>query len=104
VVIFDDFDDLLLLVGSNYGEDLTDDHFDEGGVVLYELILELVFVEVCSGSVIEGVLWFLGRLDAVFIVLYNRLSRLLDGKLVLKISGLGLEIRLIELKFGLELL
>ncbi len=56
VVIFDDFDDLLLLVGSNYGEDLTDDHFDEGGVVLYELILELVFVEVCSGSVIEGVL------------------------------------------------
>ena len=56
VVIFNDFDDLLLLIGSNDGKDLTDYHFDEGGVVLYQLILELVFVEGCSRSVIGGVL------------------------------------------------
>ena len=52
VVVLDDFDDLLLLVGPDDGEDLADDHFDEGGVVLDELVFELVLVEgVMSGVV-----------------------------------------------------
>lgn len=44
MIVFDDFDDLLFLIGTDDGEDLADDHFDEGGVVENQLVLELVFV------------------------------------------------------------
>lgn len=45
MVIFDDFDDLLFLVRTNNGEDLTEDHFDEGRVVMDKLILEFCLIQ-----------------------------------------------------------
>lgn len=45
MVIFDDFDDLLFLVRTDNGEDLTEDHFDEGRVVVDKLILEFCLIQ-----------------------------------------------------------
>jgi len=45
MVIFDDFDDLLFLIRTDNGEDLTEDHFDEGRVVVDKLILEFCLIQ-----------------------------------------------------------
>ncbi len=45
VVIFDDFGDFLFLVGAYDGKYLPDNHLNQGGVVLDELVLKLVFVQ-----------------------------------------------------------
>lgn len=62
MVIFDDFDDFLLLIRSNDGKYLTEDHFDEGRVVVNKLILEFSLIQRGLLSRFGLILIFISRL------------------------------------------
>ncbi len=85
MIIFDDFYDFLLLIRANDREDFPDNHFDKSGVILYEFIFELTFIQ---ESMLCGI-----RLIGLFIVLLGLLFDS-DGvfqcvKLLLKLHDLS---------------